>query len=910
MNASRSRRSHCLDLVRLEDRTAPATIEVTNLADAGGGSLRQAILDANDESTHPGPDTIVFPTGGGTVRLSTIAGTQFGPNALEVTSAITILGNGVTITRVPLTERGSVQFYRLFFVTEAGNLTIRDTTLTNGLARGGNGGEHNGKSGGGGGGGLGAGGAIYNRGTLSIERSTFTGNTARGGNGGRGGQNVGTSTGATGGGGMGGNGGGTPTNGVTGHAGGGGFFGNGAAGAGDIGGGGGGSINNATGQTGGSVNGGRGGNSGGGAGSAGGLGGGGGGAGGGFFTANNGGDGGIGGGGGGGFLNGGKGGFGGGGGGAFASIDLGGKGGFGGGGGGRAGGAGFGGGNGGSSSSSLVSSGGGGGAGMGGAIFNDGGTLTISNSTISGNTTIGGTGGTGTTAAEKGTAGSGFGGGIFNLKGTVSVRNSTIADNTANRAVGIMSSGAVNVGLETGFATVFLNNSILSHPLGTSPLDDFHETAGSTSSGTGNLIREFFDSFGGTVASTDDPLLGPLANNGGLTFTRMPQTGSPAIDAGDNAAAVGLTSDQRGGTSVRIFNGKVDIGAVEVQPAFVVRPVLAGGALNGNARTLMPTTGQLQLGSTVPFFPGSTVNVRTAVADVTGDGIADFIGGTGPSSATKVVVINGVTGKTVATIAPFEAAFKGGVFVASGDFDGDGVADLVVTPDQGGGPIAAIYSGAKLAAGLTNDAAQFRRFFAIEDPFFRGGARPAVGDLNGDGRADLIVSAGFLGGPRIAIYNGASLPDAKTFPIHLVADFFAFEQTLRNGAFVAVGDMNGDGFADIFFGAGPAGGPRVRLIDGAKLLAAGSFGNLDAISGKAQLANFFAGDNTLRGGVRLAITDTDDNGIPDLVTGSGDREPSRVRVFKSANLFGNPNPTADQTLDPFGAILADGVYVG
>ena len=51
-----------------------------------------------------------------------------------------------------------------------------------------------------------------------------------------------------------------------------------------------------------------------------------------------------------------------------------------------------------------------------------------------------------------------------------------------------MSSGAVNVGIESGKATVVLNNSILSHPLETNPIPDLDEIAGSTSSGTGNFI--------------------------------------------------------------------------------------------------------------------------------------------------------------------------------------------------------------------------------------------------------------------------------------------------------------------------------------------------------------------------------------------------------------------------------------
>jgi hypothetical protein len=340
-------------------------------------------------------------------------------------------------------------------------------------------------------------------------------------------------------------------------------------------------------------------------------------------------------------------------------------------------------------------------------------------------------------------------------------------------------------------------------------------------------------------------------------------------------------------------------------PPAAAQPALAGGLLNGSATPLAPSGGKYSAGSPLTFFAGQGVNVRTATADVNGDGTLDFIGGTGPGTAAQVVVLDGKTGATIASLAPFEASFVGGVFVTALDMDGDGKAEVVVSPDQGGGPIAAIYSGAKLTAG-DGDAAQLLRYFAIDDPSFRGGARPTLGDINGDGKAELTVSAGFLGGPRITVWDGASVLAGA--PRQLL-NFFAFENTLRNGAFVSAGDVTGDGRADLIFGGGPGGAPRVRVFDGQALLGAGLFANLDDV-GSAQRANFFAGDSALRGGVRLAMRDVDANGKADLVTGSGEGEASRVRVFLAGNLLANANPTADQELDPFGQTLANGVFVG
>jgi hypothetical protein len=259
---------------------------------------------------------------------------------------------------------------------------------------------------------------------------------------------------------------------------------------------------------------------------------------------------------------------------------------------------------------------------------------------------------------------------------------------------------------------------------------------------------------------------------------------------------------------------------------------------------------------------------------------------------------------------PFESTFTGGVLVTAADIDGDGMSEIVVTPDQGGGPVVAVYSGARLSAGLTGDAAQLGRFLGIEDGNFRGGARAALGDVNGDSTPDLIVAAGYMGGPRIAVFNGQDVITSTSSPKRLVGDFFAFEQQLRDGAFVAVGDLDGDGFAELMFGAGSGGAPRIRAVSGRGLMEAGTFSNIDELSSGIQLVNYLAGDASTRGGVRPSIRDIDGDGRADLITGSGERQRSEVRVYNADRVINNPAPTADHVLDPFGGILPNGIFVG
>lgn len=161
---------------------------------------------------------------------------------------------------------------------------------------------------------------------------------------------------------------------------------------------------------------------------------------------------------------------------------------------------------------------------FGGGIFSGGGT--IRNSTITNNT------------ADSGNSSLGDGGGIFNDGDSFTIQNSIIAGNfdTPNNAGG----GAINPDV----SGVFVDSG--SNLIG--------DRTGSSNFTVSTLV--------GTAASRLNPQLAPLGNYGGTTQTHALLPNSPALNAGNNANAP-VGNDQRGAT--RIFGGVVDIGAFESQ---------------------------------------------------------------------------------------------------------------------------------------------------------------------------------------------------------------------------------------------------------------------------------------------------------------------------------------------------------
>ncbi len=188
----------------------------------------------------------------------------------------------------------------------------------------------------------------------------------------------------------------------------------------------------------------------------------------------------------------------------------------------------------------------------GGGIYTYGtATLTVTSSTFSGNSSASNGGGiytvyssTVTNSTFSGNSADDSGGGIYNISGTLTVYTSTFSANSAvTSGGGIYTTGTLN-----------LANAILANSTAGGDCDN----DGSQTLNYGNLIES--NSGCGTPAVTSDPDLGPLADNGGPTYTMALHYDSPAVDAGYDPYCV-EPYDQRG--VARPHGSHCDIGAYE-----------------------------------------------------------------------------------------------------------------------------------------------------------------------------------------------------------------------------------------------------------------------------------------------------------------------------------------------------------
>jgi hypothetical protein len=301
---------------------------------------------------------------------------------------------------------------------------------------------------------------------------------------------------------------------------------------------------------------------------------------------------------------------------------------------------------------------------------------------------------------------------------------------------------------------------------------------------------------------------------------------SPAHGA-QFVASLDYQTSGAAGTTIRAgdFNGDGHADLAMMAAGYVSQPTMFHVLLNsGNGEFLPP----MDLATTIR---GSYYGM--AVGDFNSDGRSDVVVTNGTSQTVSVLLSNS-NGTLQAPVSYVVNVPLGAGAVAAGDFNGDGKADLLTANASQG-----VYRNTSVLIGNGNGTFQ-AAISQTSDPSLTESTSIAIGDFNGDGKADAAVVTG--NNSAVDILQGAG---NGTFQ-----DIGYYYQNLgHSSSRVIATDINGDGKLDLVMNS------SVRLGNGN-----GTF--------QAEVATF-TGFFEQDGGVAIGVADFNSDGKPDVVKGMG-----------------------------------------
>ena len=175
-----------------------------------------------------------------------------------------------------------------------------------------------------------------------------------------------------------------------------------------------------------------------------------------------------------------------------------------------------------------------------------------------------------------------------------------------------------------------------------------------------------------------------------------------------------------------------------------------------------------------PYTPAYNKGINFGIGDLNGDGTVEIVTGTDNGGGPQIRIFNAQGRLINPGFFAYATNFRGGVNVAIGDLNGDGINEIIAGAGFTGGPHIRVFN---------KDGKLINPGFFAYSPSFRGGVNVAVGDINGDGIDEIITGAGRTGGPHIRIWDKNG---------RMLSEFFAFTARSNAGVRVAAYDFDND----------------------------------------------------------------------------------------------------------------------
>ncbi|MFH2063512.1 MAG: putative glycoside hydrolase [bacterium] len=346
--------------------------------------------------------------------------------------------------------------------------------------------------------------------------------------------------------------------------------------------------------------------------------------------------------------------------------------------------------------------------------------------------------------------------------------------------------------------------------------------------------------------SLGNPLGPPVNHSSGSRSTALPgvwrrefRNGTVLLNSTDKTQTVEFDADReriRGTQDPAVNNGQITKsvtlaphdGIVLLKP---VETVSGSSFMNGAFARLYDLSGRQLRNGFFAYVPPHTGSDRVLLADLDGDGRDEKL----VADRTKVYVY-APDGKLKLSFEPYGPKHVQGISLAVGDLNGDGRREIVTGPGPGTEPLIRFFDG---------DGQSIWSGFLAYSRSFRGGVNVATGDVYGTGREMVVTGAGPGGGPHVRVFDRYG---------RVWAQFYAYNTRFLGGIDIAAGDLNGDGLDEIVTGAGPGGGPHVRVFT----------------AWAKPIGGFFVGDPKARGGIGVSVSDTDGDGTDEIVALSTD----------------------------------------